>query len=275
MFGYIICNKKGLSKEEQKRYQEVYCGLCQSLKNKFGQTARFSLNFDMTFLALFLMSLYLPEENRVEFSCPIHPLKRRVYLQNKFIDYAADMTIVLSYFKCLDDWKDERKRMRLQYGKVLEKKYLDVKQRYPRQCQNVAASLQKLSVMEKTPEVSPDAVVNCSGKMLSELFVLEEDFWSNSLRLFGFELGRFIYLMDAAMDYHQDIKKQTFNPLFLMRKQPEEMEELLTECIGEAAKEFEKLPIVDDAHLIRNILYGGVWQKYYAKYKGKEISHGG
>ena len=40
------------------------------------------------------------------------------------------------------------------------------------------------------------------------------------------------------------------------------------------AGEFEKLPIVTDEHLIRNVLYGGVWQKYYAKFRGKETRHG-
>ena len=120
-----------------------------------------------------------------------------------------------------------------------------------------------------------DQAVNLSGKMLSEVFVYDEkDFWSDSLRKFGFSLGRFIYLMDAAMDYKKDRRKQNYNPLFYMKKKPEETEEILTSCISVAADEFEKLPIVTDEHLIRNVLYGGVWQKYYAKFRGKETRHG-
>ncbi len=55
MFGYIICNKSGLSKEELDRYQSVYCGLCRALGDRFGQKERMSLSFDMAFLALLLL----------------------------------------------------------------------------------------------------------------------------------------------------------------------------------------------------------------------------
>ena len=32
--------------------------------------------------------------------------------------------------------------------------------------------------------------------------------------------------------------------------------------IAEAAAEFEKLPLVEDAALLRNILYSGVWTRF-------------
>ena len=75
------------------------------------------------------------------------------------------------------------------------------------------------------------------------------------------------------MDYKKDQKKQNYNPLDKMKKKPEEMEQILTMTIGKATEEFEKLPIVKDIHLIRNILYGGVWQQYYLKIAGKEPPH--
>ena len=55
-----------------------------------------------------------------------------------------------------------------------------------------------------------------------------------------------------------------------MGKKPDEIEELLTQILGKAAIQFEKLPIVQDADIIRNILYSGVWQEYYKKVKGEE-----
>lgn len=257
-----------------RRYQEMYCGLCKSLEARHGQLARLSLNFDMTFLALFLTALYEPEEKSARYRCPVHPLKKRKALSDPYIEYAADMTVALAYYKCLDDWKDEKKRTRLAYGKLLKERYAIVEKQYGRQCRNIRDSLDALHKIEEGLEGSPDQAVNLSGRMLAELFVYKEDFWSDSLRKFGFSLGRFIYLMDAAMDYKNDLKKGTYNPLLAMRRKPEEAEEILTAAIGEAAQEFEKLPIVADEHLIRNILYGGVWQKYYAKFKGKETRHG-
>ena len=274
MFGYVICNKEGLEKEELDRYQGLYCGLCKSLGREFGQLERISLNYDMTFLALFLSALYEPEEEEQTFRCAFHPTKKKNLIENEFTDYAANMTIALVYYKCLDDWADEKKRISRDYGKHLESKYAEIKRRYPRQCQCIETSLKEMSKIEKTPGSTPDEAVNCSGRMLSEVFVYQEDFWSNSLRIFGYELGRFIYLMDAAMDYQKDKKTKNYNPLFAMHMKPEEIEGILTMSISRAAEQFEQLPIVKDTHLIRNILYGGVWQKYYARIKGKEKSDG-
>lgn len=270
----MICNKEGLEKEELDRYQGLYCGLCKSLGREFGQLERISLNYDMTFLALFLSALYEPEEEEQTFRCAFHPTKKKTLIENEFTDYAANMTIALVYYKCLDDWADEKKRISRDYGKHLESKYAEIKRRYPRQCQCIETSLKEMSKIEKTPGSTPDEAVNCSGRMLSEVFVYQEDFWSNSLRIFGYELGRFIYLMDAAMDYQKDKKTKNYNPLFAMHMKPEEIEGILTMSISRAAEQFEQLPIVKDTHLIRNILYGGVWQKYYARIKGKEKSDG-
>lgn len=274
MFGTIICNKKGLTKKELARYQGVYCGLCKAIKGRYGQLGRLSLNYDMAFLALLLNGLY--EESNAEqwIRCPVHPLKEREVFQNKYIDYAADMTILLAYYKCKDDWEDERKKSGKLYGMLLQKCYEQVARQYPRQTRCVKESLEELGQIEKSAVSLPDEAVNCSGRMLSEIFVYEEDFWSASLREFGYELGRFIYLMDAVLDYERDRKKHTYNPLFSMGRSPEELEPILMQAIGNATFQFEQMPIVQDANIMRNILYGGIWQRYHAKEKGKEKHSG-
>ena len=70
----------------------------------------------------------------------------------------------------------------------------------------VVGCVSGLEAVEKKAAREFDRAINCSGQMLSELFVCGEDFWSDSLRTFGCEIGRFIYLMDASMDYEKDKK---------------------------------------------------------------------
>lgn len=274
MFGYVICNKSGLQKEEYDRYRDFYCGLCRTIGSRFGQLERMSLNFDMTFLALFLSALYEPEEIRTEFRCPIHPFPKRGCVQNEYVDYAADMSIVLTYHKCLDDWSDEKKKTAQMYGKKLEKTYEHIRRKYPRQCEAVEKNIAISAEIESNRQEFVDEEVNCTGRMLSEIYVYKEDFWSDSLRQFGYELGRFIYMMDAVMDYKEDKKKQNYNPLLIVGKKPEEMEDVLGMMMGNATGMYEKFPIVQDAHLIENILYSGVWQKYYLKIKEKKDGNG-
>ena len=50
-------------------------------------------------------------------------------------------------------------------------------------------------------------------------------------------------------------------------------ENTLTMMMAECAKEFEKLPIVQDIDILRNIIYSGVWNQYRAmkdKQAGKD-----
>lgn len=270
MFGYIICNKETLEEQEKERYQNMYCGLCKTLGSKYGVMERLSLSFDMTFLALFLTALYEPEETIDKFTCGMHPVHKKTGVSNPYIEYAADMTVAMAYYKCLDDWEDEHKFISKKYGNILKKSYRKVQEKYPRQCEAIARSIRELKEIEQNGQSKADEAVNCSGRMLSEIFVYKEDFWSNSLRTFGYELGRFIYLMDAAIDYKKDMKKNNYNPLIKMQKKPEEMEGIMTVAIGKATEQFENLPIIQDAQLLRNILYGGVWQRYYAMIHGKE-----
>lgn len=274
MFGLIICNKKELTKEENERYQSAYCGLCRAIKKRYGQVERLTVNYDMTFLALFLNSLYDESDEEKIIRCPVHPLRTQKMFENKYIDYAADMTILLSCYKCKDDWEDEKKPLQKVYGNYLEKYIKRIRMEHPRQEACIRENLIKLGKLEKSNSDNLDEVVNCSGKMFSGIFVYETDFWSESLRQFGYELGRFIYLMDAVLDYEYDKKKHNYNPLLFVEQKREDLEGVLMQAVGNATAIFEKLPIIQDAGIIRNILYGGVWQQYYAKLKRREEKNG-
>lgn len=274
MFGFVVSHKASLTPEELHRYQGYYCGLCKALEKEFGQLERLGLNFDMTFLAIFLSALYEPEEEERSCKCVFHPLKAKPVISTEYVDYAAAMTIALTYYKCMDDWNDERKFFSLKYARILKKSYEKVREKYPRQCKGIEDSLRQLSIIENSKDATADDAINYGGMLMSELFIYKEDFWSNCLRSFGYELGRFIYLMDAVIDYEEDVKKDNYNPLVLMNKKPEEMKEFLEMMIGNATEQFEKLPIVQDANILRNILYGGVWQKYYERVHEKEKANG-
>ena len=62
MFGYVTASLRELTKEQQRRYSAVYCGICRRIREQSGQLSRLGLSYDMAFLALLLMSLYEPEE---------------------------------------------------------------------------------------------------------------------------------------------------------------------------------------------------------------------
>ena len=275
MFGYVKPWLQDLSKEEVVRYRAVYCGVCRSLSRRYGQLSRFTVNYDMTFLALLLSSLYEPEEKKEMLRCPPHPLKPHEEAMSEIIDYAADMTIAFSYFKCLDDWQDERKAVQKVYAEVLRKHYDTVKARWPRQCVAIEQAIGHLTVLEKQSKDSRDEAIRCAGLLLSEAFVWKNDFWENQLRWFGDALGRFVYLMDAAMDYEKDGKKGCYNLFVDMKIQPGQAKNYILQPLDEVSEAFEGLPLVQDSNLLRNIIYSGVWQDYNQRIrKAEERAHG-
>ena len=83
-------------------------------------------------------------------------------------------------------------------------------------------------------------------------------------------------MMDAAVDLRDDIRKESYNPFIQMIDGPIDasfvrfMRDILSVLAGNAAQAFERLPIVENAHLLRGILYQGVWQKFNEEYEGGE-----
>jgi len=262
MFGYVRPNLTDLSEADQARYRAHYCGLCHAIGARHGQMARMALTFDLTYLTIFLGSLYEPDEESGDGRCVPHPVKKHGWVRSSVTDYAADMTIALTWHKLLDDWQDDRNPAAKAASAALKKAYAKAKADWPRQCECIEHALADLSEVEKRRDPSPDAAARCFGELMAELFVMQEDYWSNALRAFGYSLGRYIYLLDAVCDMDKDAKKDGYNPVLLMEKQPEEMRDTLELLLGDASAAFEKLPLIQDEAILRNILYSGVWQGY-------------
>jgi hypothetical protein len=265
MFGYIIANKEDLTPQQLDRYKSCYCGLCRSLRQRHGSLGRLTLTYDMTFLILVLSSLYEPEESAGTERCVVHPVHPHNYTQNMFSDYAADMNIALAYHNFLDDWTDDKNVISLTEAKLFKKKYATLTQRYPRQCEAVSDCLKELSSIEAESRPDPDAGANCFGRLMGELFVYEQDLWADRLRQAGMALGKFIYVMDACVDWPRDLKHGRYNPLRFIGNgtaSSEEQKELLTILIADCAFAFDRLPLINDLEIINNILYSGVWFRY-------------
>ena len=109
MFGFVTANYKELTAQQQDRYGAVYCGICRQIRERSSQGCRLCLRYDMAFLSLLLMSLYEPEEESGPNACWLHPIKKRPWVDNTFIRYGADMNVALAWYKCLDDWQDDKK----------------------------------------------------------------------------------------------------------------------------------------------------------------------
>ena len=269
MFGYVIANPDSLTPEELDRYKSCYCGLCRTLKERHGQIGRLTLTYDMTFLVMLLESMYEPELHTGSERCAAHPVHAHNWSVSAVTEYAADMNILLAYQNCLDDWNDDRRLISRAEASMLSGRYRSAAERYPEKAAFIEQCLRELSELEKRGETDPDAGARCFGRLMGELFVYYpgDTIWGPRLRRFGEELGEFIYIMDAVLDLEGDRAHGRYNPLaaYAEGKTDEELHSMLTMLIGECAAVFELLPIVQDADIMRNILYSGVWTRYNAE----------
>lgn len=265
MFGYIIVNKQELKFREFDMYRSYYCGLCQTLKKKYGKTGQMTLTYDLTFLILLLTDLYQQESVFDHCRCAVHPLEKHPSRVNPFTDYAADMNLLLSYYQCLDDWSDDKKLSRKAAAALLQRDFTRICQAYPEKAARIEKWLVQLHTYEANRAGNIDEAAGCIGQMMAEIFAVRRDEWEQELRHMGFYLGKFIYLIDAYEDIEDDEKSGNYNPLLPMRGEPdfeESCQQILTMMLAEACKAFERLPLDDHVSILRNILYSGIWLRY-------------
>ena len=322
MFGYVVVNKPELKFREFDVYRAYYCGLCHSLSKRHGLSGQLTLSYDMTFLVILLSSLYEPEHSVTSKRCIVHPLKRQNIISSEFTDYVADMNVILSYFKCLDDWHDDRSVLKLAYSKLLKKGsigknlnnvhatsdstddgsvaatqpsavddgsvaatqpnsdsnnqnsyftddsghlHISPDYSYKNKIEAISSLLDELGTREKMNETNVDVVAGLFGRIMQILFVPFDDIYAKGLGRMGFYLGKFIYIMDAFDDVEDDVKKGRYNVFSNCYTDPDfetHVKDMLTMMMTECSDAFEMLPAVDNADILRNILYSGVWNSY-------------
>lgn len=299
MFGIVTIDQPEMRFKDFYLYRSFYCGLCTDLKRKYGNTGRITLGYDMTFLIILMSGLYDTETVLRNDRCIVHPFRRKEKRTNLFSSYAADMNLLLTYCKCMDDWNDERKYSRRLYASLIRKDVERISAEYPEIARIVKEKLTELSELERNwdgvrtdfreqlagigkddderemillPVLSgTDRLASCFGRITEEIFDVRHDNWSRYLRQIGFFLGKFIYVSDAFADIEEDLKKSTFNPLKEYFKGAADQERMLLETkveemlrlhMAKVSEAFEMLPVENTDEILKNIIYSGVWRSF-------------
>ena len=107
---------------------------------------------------------------------------------------------------------------------------------------------------------------------MGEVFCYQDDIFREDLYNVGFFLGKFIYVLDAYEDVEKDLMKGSFNPFREDYEQTlktgdydkfdQKVMNILMLMIGECTDAFEKLPLIENVEVLRNILYSGVWVRF-------------
>ena len=95
MFGYIRPRIDELKVRQEAEYHAAYCGLCRCLGKRYGLTARFLVNYDITFACL-LISGHGEQQPCARQFCPANPLKKKACRPvTPAMEYCADLCVIL------------------------------------------------------------------------------------------------------------------------------------------------------------------------------------
>ena len=150
------------------------------------------LSNDMTFLTVLLSSLYEPEEESGSANCPLHPVRKRAFIQSSATAYAADMNLLLAYWKYRDAERDRERGIQKQLASRLNSAYDEICKAYPEQAAGVEKALEQIWAMEDGQEPDVDRLCALSGDMLGSVFAPKEDVFAPVLREIGKGLGKFV-----------------------------------------------------------------------------------
>lgn len=270
MFGYVTPLKAELKVREYDVFKAYYCGLCREIGEK-SYISKMTLTYDMTFLGLLLSSIYLDKTGTQKSFCPFKMSKVEMISKNPFLEYAAEMNILLSNRKIVDDYNDDEKYISLLASKVIKlNKYKTISKD---KIERIDYYLNEINRLEKNKCDSIDEISGCFGEATGEIFAVYDDNNAKLLRFIGVNIGKWIYTLDAYDDLLDDIKNGSYNSLIYRfqynNEKPEEfkagikdnMQFVLIKCLDEISKAFELLNIKKNKGLIENIIYMGMERK--------------
>ena len=274
MFGYIRTDTPEMRVRENEYYRAVYCGLCKAQGKCTGQCSRFTLSYDVVFLALLRMAISGEKPTFKRGNCIAHPFKKRAYAE--FCDslaYCAYAYAILAYGKNIDDLNDEKgtKKLKARLAKPftahMRKKAL--KKNYHELDNAINEGLKLLSETEKAKLSSVDVPADKFGDVMSEILSYGLDgVNAKIMKNIGKHLGRWIYIIDAADDLEEDLQRERYNPfacLYMGQPLTDEQKESVSVSLRlellAAEPAFDLIDFDDNRdieEIIHNIIYRGM-----------------
>lgn len=257
-------------------YKGIYCTLCKRLSKHYTPAAQLFLSYDFVFLAAVKLALLESCPSFQKSRCMYNPLAKcaRCSGDDGVIDNCADTAVIMSYYKLLDNLADGNYFRRafcvLLYIPIFLM-WKKAKKRTPKVQSVVAAAVARQKECESEKFCSVDMAADASALALADLVAAghEESLYYESLRRFGYLIGRWAYLMDAADDLEKDVKTGNFNPF---RQYLDDIgcvrvdmrasaAAVLYTTAGEAAAEMANIPFRRFLPVLENIVYLGLKNK--------------
>ncbi|MBO7187284.1 MAG: hypothetical protein J6V68_02700 [Clostridia bacterium] len=269
MFGYVKPDNPNLFVKDETLYKATYCGLCKSIGKTCGQTARFTLSYDLAFLTHFIHNVTDTDLTIKKEHCLTHWIVKRPVAKTTDISCRiANLNVILAFYKLKDDVLDSKK------GKIKQSVFLGAyrkaKKNEPQFDLIVKNGFEKLLNYERSFGDSASIASEIFGEMLADIVKeLCGEHYSDDINNLAFNLGKWIYLIDALDDFEKDLNKNEYNPFKfaykdivtkkeLLEKHGEEICFLFNDALWEIENSNKNIKYYFNHDLIDNILLRGL-----------------
>ncbi len=253
MFGYVKSDIPNMYVKDTVLYKALYCGLCKGIGKTCGTKARLTLSYDLAFLSALIHNVMGVDVEVKKQHCIIHPLTKRPIAEvDKLTERIAVLNVILAYYKAEDAVNDKEGG---KYKKALLKSaFKKAKKLEPKLEEIVKNRYQQLRKLEVANCDSIDISADPFGNMMKDVVkVISEEFYSEELGQISYDLGKWVYLIDALDDYDKDLKKKSFNVFYNVYKCNSKKE--LLELKGSEILQYLTPPIMEIGELSRRLNY--------------------
>ncbi len=275
MFGYVNISRGSISDEDKKLYSAYYCGLCKAI-GRSSQLFRLTLSNDLTFLAVLLSAVTDDEPVFTDKAhCVVHPVKKHSEVtDSRVLEYAADMNILLVYLKVCDDEIDDGKLSDKLKRMIFSLKAEMIAKKYHNEAEIIRNELSRLAEIEKEKSPSADEAADCFAKILEVIFspvsLGFDDETLTVLKWIGYNVGRWIYIIDAYADYENDKKSKSYNPFIYGGPDKDAVSDGLYHTLAAISNAYELLKVCRNDSLIRNFIFSGLPEKQESIINGEQ-----
>lgn len=272
MFGYVKTDTPNMYVKDTVLYKAMYCGLCKGIGEVSGTRGRMVLNYDLTFLSVLLHNLSDIDVKIEKQRCILHTVKKRpIAVPDELTKKIGAFNVILARYKIVDDVIDAKK------GRVknlfFSKAYKRAKKFMPELDEIVSKNYKSLRCYEQNNSDSIDMVSDSFGNIISQsVTVLIGEVADENVLSLSYNLGKWIYLIDALDDFNKDKSKNNFNVFVniykdaetkqsLLEKHSNEIVPVFAQVLGDIAEASQKLKYKFNHDITDNVLLLGLKQE--------------
>ena len=285
MFGYLNVEKERLTQGEYGLWHTFLCGVCLSAKRLLNNSSRLTSNYDINFFNVLFHSYLNIDVEIYNDKCAASPFKKRPLLRpDEITDKLAQANVILMYYNLLDDKRDGGMSLKKRAAfNLLKKPFSKASQAAPQLARTIENRYRELARLGEEDCRVLDMVCEPFSALTRDFAVWalgEENVGEYILNL-CYNIGKWIYLIDALDDLEKDYARKNYNPLVaclggfesasdFVEKNRETLDFVFMTTLNKTAESFNDCNLTKYVCVLKNVIYEFIRNKtktVFEKYK--------